>query len=215
MASRKRAAIMRSWRYRPTGRTSCIERDLVDDVGRVYGFNNMKPRYPNTPSIGELSEGDKLATAVREVMVGLGCQDTLNFILIGKEENFAKMNRKPGREAVEISNPYTDQYNIMRTWIAPSLMIVLSNNLHREYPQNIFEVGKVAHLDNFENTGVKEEDHVACALCYAKAGVNEIKSKLQALCFNFGLADKLRTEPLDDPSFIPGDAARFTWGISV
>ena len=189
----------------PPYRTDILhERDLVDDVGRVYGFNNMKPRYPNTPSIGELSDGDKLATAVREVMVGLGCQDTLNFILIGKEDNFAKMNRKPGHEAVEISNPYTDQYNIIRTWIAPSLMIVLSNNLHREYPQNIFEVGKIAHLDSFENTGVKEEDHIACALCYAKAGVNEIKSKLQALCFSFGLADKLRTEPLDDPSFIPG-----------
>jgi phenylalanyl-tRNA synthetase beta chain len=189
----------------PPYRTDILhERDIVDDVGRVYGFNNMQPKYPDTPSMGELSETDKLSTAVREVMVGLGCQDTLNFILIGKEENFKKMNRPVDHTAVELSNPYTDQYNIIRTWIAPSLMIVLSNNLHREYPQNIFEVGKVARLDNFENTGVREEDHIACALCYAKAGVNEIKSKLQALCFNFGLADQLKTLPLDDPAFIPG-----------
>lgn len=189
----------------PPYRTDILhERDIVDDVGRVYGFNNMKPRYPNTPSIGQLTDDDKIATAVREVLVGLGCQDTLNFILIGKDENYAKMNREADGMAVELSNPYTDQYNIIRTWILPSLMIVLSNNLHREYPQNIFEVGKVAHQDNFENTGVKEEEHVACALCYSKAGINEIKSKLQALCFNFGLADQLKTLPLEDPAFIAG-----------
>jgi len=197
----------------PPYRTDVIHpRDIIDDVGRVYGFNNMVPVYPNTPAVGQLTEQDKLNDAVREVMIGLGCQDTLNFILIGKDETYAKMNLPDDGKAVELSNPYTDQYNIMRTWISPSLMIVLSNNLHREYPQNIFEVGTVAHLDNFENTGVKEQDHVGCALCYSKAGFNEIKTKLQALCFNFGLSDKLRTVAIDHPSFIPGRCAEIYIG---
>lgn len=197
----------------PPYRTDIIQlRDIVDDVGRVFGFNNMPPIYPNTPSVGQLAEKNKLNDAVREVMIGLGCQDTLNFILIGKEETYTKMCQPEDGRAVELSNPYTDQYNIMRTWIAPSLMIVLSNNLHREYPQNIFEVGTTAHLDNFENTGVKEEEHVACALCYSKAGFNEIKTKLQSLCYNFGLADKLRTAAVEYPSFIPGRCAEIFIG---
>ncbi len=197
----------------PPYRTDVIHaRDVIDDVGRVYGFNNMIPVYPNTPSVGQLTEQDKLNDGVREVMIGLGCQDTLNFILIGKDETYAKMNVPDDGMAVELSNPYTDQYNIMRTWIAPSLMIVLSNNLHREYPQNIFEVGTVAHLDNFENTGVKEEEHVGCALCYSKAGFNEIKTKLQSLFFNFGLADKLKTIAFEHPSFIAGRCAEIYAG---
>ncbi len=190
----------------PPYRTDVIHtRDVVDDVGRVYGFNNMPPVYPKTPSMGQLAEKNKLNDAVREAMVGLGCQDTLNFILIGKDETYAKMNLPEDGEAVELANPYTDQYDIMRTWIAPSLMIVLSNNLHREYPQNVFEVGTVARLDNFESTGVLEEEHVACALCYAKAGFNEIKTKLQALCYNFG--KELRTAAAGHPSFIEGRCA--------
>lgn len=197
----------------PPYRTDVIHtRDVVDDVGRVYGFNNMAPVYPNTPSVGQLTEKDKLNDAVREVMIGLGCQDTLNFILIGKDETYAKMNLLDDGLAVELSNPYTDQYDIMRTWIAPSLMIVLSNNLHREYPQNIFEVGTVAHLDNFENTGVREVEHVACALCYAKAGYNEVKTKLQALCFNFGLDAQLRTAAVEHPAFIAGRCAEIYIG---
>jgi phenylalanyl-tRNA synthetase beta chain len=197
----------------PPYRTDVIHpRDVIDDIGRVYGFNRMKPVYPNTPSVGQLTEQDKLNDAVREVMIGMGCQDTLNFILIGKDETYAKMALPEDGMAVELSNPYTDQYNIMRTWIAPSLMIVLSNNLHREYPQNIFEVGTVAHLDNFENTGVKEEEHVACALCYSKAGFNEVKARLQALCFNFGLGDELRTTAFSHPSLIPGRCAEIYIG---
>jgi phenylalanyl-tRNA synthetase beta chain len=197
----------------PPYRTDVIHtRDVVDDVGRVYGFNNMPPVYPNTPSVGQLTETSKLNDAVREAMIGLACQDTLNFILMGKDEAYTKMNLPEDGMAVEVANPYTDQYNIMRTWVAPSLMIVLSNNLHREYPQNIFEVGTVAHLDNFENTGVKEEEHVACALCYAKAGFNEIKTKLQALCYSFGRGDQLKTVAAGHPSFIDGRCAEIYVG---
>lgn len=188
------------------------KRDVVDDVGRAFGYNNITPSYPNTPSVGKLTETTKLGDAIRGALIGLGCQDTFNFILIGKDEVFTKMNLPVAGHAVEISNPYAEQYNIVRPSLIPSLMIVLSNNLHREYPQNIFEVGTVAHLDSGENTGVKEDEHVACTLCYAKAGYNEIKVKLQALCLNFGKLKDLRTEPADHPSYIPGRCAEIWIG---
>lgn len=192
----------------PPYRTDILhKRDVSDDVGRVYGFNNITPMYPNTPSVGKITLDNKLADAVRDSLIGLGCQDTLNFMLIGKDENFDKMNLPDEGYCVELSNPYAEQYNVVRTWVAPSLMIVLSNNLHREYPQNIFEVGKVARIDDSKETGVQEEDHAACALCYAKAGYNEAKAKLQSVCNSFGLLDKLRTVPKDYPSMIPGRSA--------
>ena len=189
-------------------------RDVVDDVGRAYGYNNIKPTYPNTPSVGGLTADSRLASAARDVMIGLGCQDTLNFVLIGKEEAFAKMNMGPG-DVVELSNPYAEQYNIVRPTVLPSLMIVLSNNLHREYPQDIFEIGKTAHPDKAQDTGVKEEDHIACALCYAKAGYNEVKSKLQSLCLNFGKLDKLRTVATAHPSYIAGRCAEIYIGDNM
>jgi phenylalanyl-tRNA synthetase beta chain len=188
------------------------KRDVVDDVGRAYGYNNIRPTYPNTPSVGGLTANNRLCSAARDLMIGLGCQDTLNFVLIGKDETFTKMNAPETNDVIEVANPYAEQYNVVRPSILPSLLIVLSNNLHREYPQNIFEIGKTAHIDRSENTSVKEEDHIACALCYAKAGYNEIKSKLQALCFNFGKADKLRTVAADHPSYISGRCAEIFIG---
>jgi len=192
----------------PPYRTDILhKRDVVDDVGRAYGYNNIRPVYPNTPSAGQLTPESRLSDAARGVMIGLGCQDTFNFILVGREETFAKMNLPEDGYAVELSNPYTDQYNIVRPSLLPSLMIVLSNNLHRDYPQNIFEVGPVVRINTSENTGVQEEEHLACALCYSKAGYNEIKSRLQSLCLNFGKLDRLKTVPTEHPSFIPGRCA--------
>ena len=187
-------------------------RDVVDDVGRAYGYNNIPPAYPNTPSVGSLTVDSRLAGAARDILIGLGCQDTLNFVLIGKDEVCAKMNMPPANDLIEIANPYAEQYNVVRPSVLPSLLIVLSNNLHREYPQDIFEIGKTAHIDRGENTGVKEEDHIACALCYAKAGYNEAKSKLQSLCLNFGKLDKLRTVATDHPSYIAGRCAEIYIG---
>jgi phenylalanyl-tRNA synthetase beta chain len=187
-------------------------RDIVDDVGRAYGYNNIAATYPNTPSVGNLTVDSRLASAARDILIGLGCQDTLNFVLVGKDECGAKMNVPAAEGLIEIANPYAEQYNVVRPSVLPSLLIVLSNNLHREYPQNIFEIGKTAHADPQENTGVKEEEHVACALCYAKAGYNEIKSKLQSLCLNFGKLDKLRTVATDHPSYIAGRCAEIYIG---
>lgn len=187
-------------------------RDVVDDVGRAYGYNNIAPAYPNTPSVGSLTTDSRLASAARDILIGLGCQDTLNFVLIGKDEISVKMNVPPANDIIEIANPYAEQYNIVRPSVLPSLLIVLSNNLHREYPQDVFEIGKTARIDKSENTGVKEVDHIACALCYAKAGYNEAKSKLQSLCLNFGKLDKLRTVATDHPSYIAGRCAEIYIG---
>ena len=52
-----------------------------------------------------------------------------------------------GGEPIEIVNPVSSEYNICRTWLVPSLMKVLSSNLHVEYQQKIFESGDVISMD--------------------------------------------------------------------
>ncbi|MEM2933724.1 MAG: phenylalanine--tRNA ligase subunit beta, partial [Methanocellales archaeon] len=64
----------------PPYRTDILHKiDIADDIGRAYGFNRIEPRYPQTLSIGNLTEQTKLGDAAREVLIGLGFQDTLNF----------------------------------------------------------------------------------------------------------------------------------------
>ncbi len=185
--------------------------DLVDDIGRAYGFNNLVPRYPDVSTVGERTEASRHEEAVRNLLVGLGFEDLLNFNLTSEAENFDRMNVSPedgvlgGEQPATIMEPYSEDYTIVRTWALPSLMMVLENNTHRSYPQDLAEVGFAAHVDDSENTNVAERRTVAAVLARHDASYEDAKGRLQALARNFG-AD-LETPPTDHPSFIDGRAA--------
>ncbi|WP_136592541.1 phenylalanine--tRNA ligase subunit beta [Salinigranum halophilum] len=185
--------------------------DLIDDVGRAYGFNELEPTYPDVSTVGGRHERSRLENAARASLVGLGFEDLLNFHMISGEENYDRMRLTEGddalggQEAVSITEPYSEDYTMLRTWALPSLMMVLENNTHRSYPQDLAEIGLVAHVDDAESTHVRESRHVAGVLARYDATYEDAKARLAALCRDFD-AD-LETPATEHPSFIPGRAA--------
>ncbi len=185
--------------------------DLVDDVGRAYGFNELEPRYPDVGTVGGRHERSRLEGAVRNALVGLGFEETMNFHLIGRADNHDRMGVESGSEVVgggeaaTIAEPYSEEYEIVRTWALPSLMMVLEGNTHRSYPQNLAEIGLAAHLDDDENTGVAEWRTVAAVLARHDASYEDAKARLQALARTFGV--ELETPPTDHPTFLNGREA--------
>ncbi|WP_101298112.1 tRNA ligase subunit PheS family protein [Halegenticoccus soli] len=185
--------------------------DLVDDVGRAYGFNELAPRYPDVGTVGGRHERSRLEDAVRTSLVGLGFEDLLNFHMISEDENYRRMRIEPGEavvgggEPATITEPYSEDYTMLRTWALPSLAMVLENNTHRAYPQDLAEIGLAAEYDPEKNTNVAEHRTVAAVLARHDATYEDAKARLQALCGDFGAA--LQTPPTEHPSFIPGRAA--------
>jgi len=191
--------------------------DVIDDIGRALGFNSLEPTYPDVSTIGGRHERSRLEDAARDALVGLGFEDLLNFHMINEAENFERMGLPvPGTDEqaadavgladpVTIQEPYSEDYTILRTWALPSIMMVLENNTHRSYPQDLAEIGLAAGLDDSENTGVAEHRTVAGALARTDASYEDAKARLQALADAF---DKdLETPPTTHPSFIGGRAA--------
>ncbi|MFH5800390.1 phenylalanine--tRNA ligase subunit beta [Haladaptatus sp. CMAA 1911] len=185
--------------------------DIVDDIGRAYGFNDLSPRYPDVGTVGGRHERSQLEDAAREVLVGLGFEDLLNFHMISEEENFERMRVDPGTDVVgggtpaSIKNPYSEDYTMLRTWALPSLMMVLENNTHRAYPQDLAEIGLAAQVDGSENTGVAEHRAVAGVLARHDASYEDAKAHLQAVARNFDVS--LETPPTEHPTFISGRTA--------
>ena len=185
--------------------------DLVDDVGRAYGFDNLAPRYPDIGTVGGRHERTRLEDAVRTSLVGLGFEDLLNFHMTSGVANYDRMNVEPGTdvlgggEPVSITEPYSEEYTQLRTWALPSLLMLLEGNTHNAYPQDVSEIGFVAERDETANTSVAESRHVAGAVARRDASYEAAKGRLQAVCDDFR-AD-LSTPPTDHPSFIDGRVA--------
>ncbi|MCT9095156.1 phenylalanine--tRNA ligase subunit beta [Haloarchaeobius sp. HME9146] len=186
--------------------------DIVDDVGRAYGFNELEPTYPEVGTVGGRHERTGLEDAVRDQLVGLGFEDMLNFHMINERENYERMRLDPDADdclgagqPVTITEPYSEDYTMVRSWALPSLMMVLENNTHRSYPQDIAEVGFAAHYDDSVDTYVAERRTVAGALARHDASYEDAKARLQALARNFEV--ELTTPPTTHPSFIDGRTA--------
>jgi len=185
--------------------------DLVDDLGRAYGFNELEPRYPDVGTVGGRHERTRLEDAARASLVGLGFEDLLNFHMISAEANYERLDIEPDSgvvgagKPVEITGPYSEDYTQLRSWVLPSLLMVLENNTHRTYPQELAEIGLAAEVDESENTNVAEWRSIGAAIARHDATYEDAKARLAALCDDFDV--DLETPATEHPTFINGRVA--------
>ncbi|HMK95737.1 MAG TPA: phenylalanine--tRNA ligase subunit beta [Candidatus Limnocylindrales bacterium] len=179
--------------------------DLIEDIAIAYGYNNIECLWREMPTTGRAKPDQRKIDIARELMVGLGYQEVLTYMLTNKENLFSKMNTKE-TENVEVANPKVANMTCLRNWLLPSLMEFLSNNQSVEFPQKIFEVGKVTQPDEANETKTRDEDWLSAATTHANANFTEIKSALDAFTNNFGVEWQIKETA--HPSFIEGRAGR-------
>ncbi|MGA8904575.1 MAG: phenylalanine--tRNA ligase subunit beta [Candidatus Bathyarchaeia archaeon] len=175
--------------------------DIFEDVAIAYGLNKMEPKWPSDLTIGGLSPMEEFSDSVRELMVGLGFQEMLGFMMANQEKLFTKMNRQPSL-AVEIANPKIMTMTCLRPSLLPSLMDFLANNTHVEYPQRVFEVGDCAIWDPAVPNRARDARKLAGVSSHSKANFTEMRASLQPLMLNLGFEFTLK--PTVDPSYLEG-----------
>ena len=182
------------------------EVDLVEDVAIGYGYNRFIPEIPATTNIGRELVKTDLTRLVRDLMIGFGFQEVLNFMMTSKENLFAKMNR-PEEEVVEVLNPVSSEYAAMRDTLIPSLLDLLSQNLHAQYPQRIFECGDVVKVQNREYP--KSIRRLAAAICDNRASYEDAQTVVYSLLRNLGVTG-WKASPYEGSSYLRGRAATLT-----
>jgi len=175
--------------------------DIAEDIAIAYGYNNIKPRWPQLPTVGSASSQKHFNDLIREIMIGLGFQEILTFTMSNPETLFNKMNLK-AEKVVEISNPKMLTFTCLRNWLLPSLMEFLSHNTHVGYPQKVFEAGWATIFDKKEENRTKDIQKLAGAIIHANANFTEVKAILDAVFLNLGL--KYDIKESKHKSFIEG-----------
>ena len=185
--------------------------DVIDDIGRAYGFTTLEPRVPDVATIGGRHPRSRLRRALRERLVGMGVEDMLTFHLSSPAVTRTQMRLADAGDAlgteepVRITSPYSEEYPIVRQWLLPSLVQVLANNTHRRYPQVLGEVGHVLWADDSAPDGVREADRVAVVVAEPTASFEDAKAVCASLAAGFDTA--LATPAATHPSFIDGRCA--------
>lgn len=170
----------------PTYRTDIFHVvDVIEDLLISYGFNNVVPQKIEMNVVGsQLKEAEQM-DFVRGGCAGLALQEVLTYNLTSKQVQAANMQLHR-EEFVEIANPVSVNYEVLRKRIAPQLLEFLSKNKDKEFPQRIFEVGTCLALDPKAEDGVRQSTNLCVAITHSNVNFTEIKSFLVSLCKYLG-----------------------------
>ncbi len=116
-----------------------IKEDLIEEVGRIYGVDNIEGKLPVSPI--KLGYVDKTDREIRNKMVSLGLNETLSYILINDKNVHEYTNDK--FEELRLSDPMTEERNTLRYSLIPSLFKIYEyNKAHYIKDVCLFEIGK-------------------------------------------------------------------------
>ena len=178
--------------------------DIVEEVAIGYGIDNLKPTMPSFQISTGIKNADfNLYDKLRETLIGLGFLEIVNFTLIDYTLSTTfNLDNDELLEKIKVNESKSKEHEFLRTNIISSLINNLSHNVHEEYPQKVFEIGKTF---SFQNT-IVEKWSLGALIASNTTNFTEIKSILQSI-FKLNFGEQFTTKKNERDLFIRGRSA--------
>lgn len=195
-----------SWR-----RDLVRECDLVEEVARIYGYDNI----PDTASLPVVSTAksriDRVTDRVRDCLVSLGFFDcvTLSFV---SEEQTQHFNPRGVTDFVSVDHSTRQKENILRASLVPSLLACRRDNeRHGTANAELFELARVYLAADSEACESEVEPvTIGCVSgrpLLAGGEADDLKGVIEALAGAVNRSATVTTRPSDVGQFEPGRGA--------
>ncbi len=182
------------------------EADLVEDIAMMIGYDRLEPSKERPIMRGELLAETLVSRRLRKLLVGLGFTETMQLIL----SNPRVADSLGFRNYIEVSNPVQAEYSIVRPSIIVSLLSTLIKGQHSTKPVKIFEIGKVAYLDEGR---VKEDLRLGVAYLDDEVSYEDIQAPIYAILRLLGV--RYSVEEWSRPPLLSGRASMIVSGEAI
>ncbi len=121
-----------------------IEADLIEEIGRIYGYENIPDDHTNGKlSMVALPESKKPLFSIYHQLANHGYQEVVSYAFVEEAwEHDLAGNQNP----IRLKNPIASHLSVMRSTLFGGLIEILHNNLNRKQNRvRIFEVARVFH----------------------------------------------------------------------
>ena len=196
------------------------EIDLVEEIARVYGFDNIPTTLPRGDiPIPKVDPKENLRERMKTYLLQCGMMEAINYAFYHPDvfDRIRLASTDPLRQAVQIANPLSEEQSLMRTTLLPSLLANAQRNRnHQINDVQFFECSKV-FIPNETGEYPDEPERVAGIIVgNLGAGVYgdplrpadffDIKGVIEGILDQCGLSDYTITHT-DHPAFHPGRRA--------
>ncbi len=217
------AATENGWMVRPPGWRFDIQaqHDLVEEIGRCYGFDKVPPRMPLVqPRTGAHLEKNLSPNDIKRTLVHRGYHEAITYSFV--DATMQKQLLGKGG-AIRLANPIAENMSVMRQSLWPGLMEALRTNLNRQEGRvRLFEMGNVFYRakNALKSREIQRVAGLVCGHCFPRqwgiAGIEadfyDIKADLESLIKLTSLAGKLRFRPGSHAALHPGQCAQIHIG---
>ena len=129
-----------------------LEIDLIEEIGRLYGFNNFLTRLPTIKTIGIEDFNYQTRKKLTTCLTNLGLNELIQYSLVN--QNTYLQNK------IKLINPLTNEYSNLRTSLLPNLLKTLGENFKNSNSiLESFEYGHVFCEDDLNS--IKELEYIA------------------------------------------------------
>jgi phenylalanyl-tRNA synthetase beta chain len=123
------------------------EADLVEEVGRLAGLDNVPEVLPGVPQPGGLTAAQRKTRLLRRLLADLGLSEAITYPF-GPERWFNALSLDDSSETPELANPLSSESGKLRPMVLPGLLDAISRN--RSFGVRggaLFELGNVFELN--------------------------------------------------------------------
>jgi phenylalanyl-tRNA synthetase beta chain len=176
--------------------------DIAEEVAIGYGIYNLKPTIPHTTLTGQKDMTSTYINIIRNTMVGLQMLEIVNFSLVSKKIQYSLPGIGEPENVPSVIATKSKEHEVLRDMLIPSLLKSLSRNIHEQYPQKLFEIGKI-----FEwGQNINEYWSLGAVIAHNAADYTEVKSVMQTL-LKLSFGKSVTTKVAAQPVFIDGRCA--------
>ncbi len=161
--------------------------DLAEEIIRYYGYDALTEDFIKDarPTVGGLTVRQKNVMTIKNKLVSLGAYECCTYSFINRKQ-FDKLrfsaNAKE-RNVIEIINPLSEEFAVMRTQLVGSMLnVVYTNQSRKNGDFRLFEIAKAYIPEKLPLENLPEERDT---LCVAFVGKNEtfytLKSAISAV----------------------------------
>lgn len=137
-----------------------IEADLIEEVGRVRGYDALPSALPGVRQAGGLDREQRVRRRVQDALVRAGLLQ-IHSVSFASDRDLALFDDERAR-GVRVANPVSEEQAFLRASLVPGLLRAAALSIgHRRPAVRLFEHGHVMRL---ASEGVEESDAVAALL---------------------------------------------------
>ncbi|MEK7647125.1 MAG: phenylalanine--tRNA ligase subunit beta [Patescibacteria group bacterium] len=170
-----------------------IEEDLIEEVGRVYGYENITSRAALIEmALPSRDDAVHYRARMRDLLCGMGFFEAYNYSFVGESDleliglPTGRAGASSGKNIFKLVNPTRPEFAFLRPSLMFGLLKNLKENLKHAKDVRFFEMGHVFYK--------KESDSMALSIASSewkesKEAFLELKGALIAALESFGVAD--------------------------